>query len=328
MFKQILIRLKTKRQERRMEEKKRQERLKELMQNDCYIVSEHANIDNILIDTCAISNNGLDIIRESKKVNVLYATVEEIEKVKTKLQGKKNKKSIHREQIRFLTNFSEYVLTNSRCKIILIDNKNKEYVDDIILRYLKHIPRIWRPTLLTADKILAVRAKGLGIEYIFIKNAPSNVGKNQKIKSNKSETKKTVNQNELQKNTKLETNQVQTTEKKEIVKTDDALGKVISYNGESVIVKNRCKQSKMFLVKGEECKELSLDVNNNINVPFDYLVVTMYVPKLKVVRIVKITINEEIIKDTYDCKFINEIYKLPIHEQVLEKAKNELSLTA
>lgn len=328
MFKQILIRLKTKRQEKRMEEKKRQERLKELMENGYYIVSKHANVDNILIDTCAICKDGLDIIKESKKVNVLYATVEEIEKVKTRLQGKKNKKSIHREQIRILTIFLEYVLTNSRYKIILIDNENNEYVDDIILRYLKHIPRIWRPTLLTADKILAVRAKGLGIEYIFIKNAPSNVGKNQKTKSNKSETNKTVNQNELQTNIKVETTPAQITEKKETIKNDDALGKVISYNGERVIIKNRCKQSTMFLVKGDECKELNLKINNIIDEPFDYLVVTMYVSKLKVVRIIKVTINEEIIKDTYDCKFINEIYKLPIHEQVLEKAKNELSLTA
>lgn len=56
------------------------------------------------------------------------------------------------------------------------------------------------------------------------------------------------------------------------------------------------------------------------------MAVTMYITKQKVVRIYKMIIYGGILKEQYDCKFVNEIYKLPIHEEILENAKNQLSL--
>ena len=47
------------------------------------IVSEKADPDNILIDTCAFTNKrGTKLIEESEKVNVLYVILEEMDKKK------------------------------------------------------------------------------------------------------------------------------------------------------------------------------------------------------------------------------------------------------
>lgn len=78
MIRQILIRIR----EKILEEERKEERRKQLIKSGDYIVSENADVNNILIDTCAINKRGLNIIERSRKVSVLYATLEEIEKKK------------------------------------------------------------------------------------------------------------------------------------------------------------------------------------------------------------------------------------------------------
>lgn len=87
-----------------------------------------------------------------------------------------------------------------------------------------------------------------------------------------------------------------------------------------------CRYSSVFLIKGDKCKELKIEKDITIDEPFDYIACTMYITKKKIVRIYKIGVNEGIYKEQYDCKFINEIYRLPIHDNVLENAKNQICM--
>ena len=288
MIRQILIRIR----EKILEEERKEEKRKQLIKSGDYIVSENADVNNILIDTCAINKRGLNIIERSRKVSVLYATLEEIEKKKFEIKRKSNGN-------KFLVNLSKclnLILQNPNFKVILVENKENEYVDDVVLRYLKHIPKRKRPTLLTADKLLAAKAKGMNIEYICI------VLDSQTQTPEKTETKK------------VETQKIQ------------ALGHVFWYEeGKLKIDRNsNCMDSKVFFIKEGKCEELNLSLNeeNIFEKEIDYLVVTKYLPKYKIVKIV---FGEEILQEVYKCKFVNEIYKLPIHEEVLEKAKNQLA---
>lgn len=301
MIRQILIRIR----EKILEEERKEERRKQLIKSGDYIVSENADVNNILIDTCAINKRGLNIIERSRKVSVLYATLEEIEKKKFEIKRKNNAN-------KFLVNLSKclnLILQNPNFKVILVENKENEYVDDVVLRYLKHIPKRKRPTLLTADKLLAAKAKGMNIEYICI------VLDSQTQTPEKTETKKA----EV---TKAETKKVET-------QKIQVLGHVFWYEkGKLKIDRNsNCRDSKVFFIKEGKCEELNLSLNeeNIFEKEIDYLVVTKYLPKYKIVKIVKIVFGEEILQEVYECKFVNEIYKLPIHEEVLEKAKNQLA---
>ena len=205
MIKRLLMRIKTKKEEKITEEKKRKEKREQLIKDELYIVSENANPDNILLDTCALKNEkGLNIIKESNKVNVLYAVLEEMDKKKAEINKKRNKTQKEREFISNVSKYLDEILQNSKYKIILCYNKNNEYVDNIILRYLKFMPRRKRPTLLTADKLLAAKAKGLHLEYIYITENQIKKTKKEKIKSKKVETKKVESQQDSSKNVKPE----------------------------------------------------------------------------------------------------------------------------
>ncbi len=327
MIKRLLIRLKAKKEEKVLKENKQKEKKERLKKDTSYTVSENANPDNILIDTCALnSKEGIKVIDESLKVNVLYSVIEEMDNIKSKKTRKKYKS---RQEINLISNISKYskeMMEKPKYNLIEYCYDRKEgYVDNIILNYLKKIPKRKRPTLLTADTLLAVKARCLKIEVILI-----NAEQNKKTKNNaeakqkaaksiqsKPEVKKNLNENKVKK---------QTPEEKENKTTLNILGKVISYTQDSVKIKSYCRDSIMFIVNAEKCEELNSNVENIIETHFDYFVVIKYMPKYKMVRIVKVIIRKDIKEEVYDCKFVNEIYKLPIHENVLEKAKINLKV--
>lgn len=345
MIRQILIRIR----EKILEEERKEERRKQLIKSGNYIVSENADANNILIDTCAIqSSNGLQIIQNSRKASILYVTLEEIEKKKLEIKKKAIK---NRNDYKFLSNLTECVkliLQNTNFKVILVYNKKNEYVDDIILKYLRRIPKRKRPTLLTEDKLLAAKAKGLGIEYICIvpdsqiQTAENVKAETKKKEATKVETKKVETPQkksesikskqseknlEQQKNIENKSAECPKTTKNAKEPKVNVVGKVISYSEGKIKIVNYSKDGKIFSIKANECEELNLSLNreNIFEKEIDYLVATKYLPKYKIVKIVKIVFGEEILQEAYECKFVNEIYKLPIHEEVLEKAKNQLA---
>ena len=310
MIKRLLMRI----YKKINEPKRRKEKREQLIKSGFYIVSEKANPDNILIDTCAIKNKkGLDVIDASEKVSILYAVIEEMDKKKADINGKKNRRQ---EEQNFICNISKYsmqMLENPKYNLIPYRNTNNEYVDNIILRYLESKSKRKRPTLLTADKLFAVKAKCLGFEYILI------TGKQEK------KTKKETQKTETQKSDKTKLPETKTPEKK-VTKKINVVGIVISYIENNITIKRFCRDSIIFLVKADECKEIKLNTENIDVNSFDYIVAIKYMTKYKMVRISKISIEkEDIIQDVNDCKFVNEIYKLPIHETVLEQAKNLLA---
>ena len=127
--------------------------------------------------------------------------------------------------------------------------------------------------------------------------------------------------------------QTQTPEKTETKKVEtqkiQALGHVFWYEeGKLKIDRNsNGMDSKVFFIKEGKCEELNLSLNeeNIFEKEIDYLVVTKYLPKYKIVKIIKIVFGKEILQEVYECKVVNEIYKLPFPEEVLEKAKNQLA---
>lgn len=318
MIKQILIRIKVRKEEKILEENKRKKKKEQLKNDSSYVISENANPDNILIDTCALScKKGTKVIDASEKVNVLYTVISEMDKKKADINRKKHKSRQEYTLVSNILKYSKEMLENPKYNLIkyCYDNK-KEYVDDIILKYLKGVPKRKRPTLLTADKLLAVKAKCLNLEYILItagqkENGTENIQTEQKLQ-----------------NTNKEKAKEQTPEEKKDKKAVSILGKVISYTQDNVKIKSYCKDSIIFLVNEDKCNELNTNIDNILDKSFDYLAVVKYMRKYKVVRIAKITIKKDIEKEVYDCKFVNEIYKLPIHENVLETAKNQFESLA
>ena len=318
MIKKLLIRIKTKKEEKVLKENKRKEKKEKLKKDSSYIVSENANPDNILIDTCALScKKGSKVIDSSEKVNVLYTVIAEMDKKKADINRKKCKSRQEGILISNILKYSKEMLENPKYNLIKYSYDNKmEYVDDIMLKYLSGVPKRKRPTLLTADKLLAVKAKCLNLEYILITTGQKENGK-EKIQS----------EQKLQ-NIDEENIKEKTPEEKKDKKTAGILGKVISYTQDNVKIKSYCKDSIIFLVNADKCKELNSNVENVIKTHFDYFVIIKYMSKYKMVRIVKVMIKKDIEEEVYDCKFVNEIYKLPIHENVLETAKNQFeSLT-
>lgn len=320
MIKKLLIRLKAKKEEKVLKENRRKEKKEQLKKDSSYIVSENANPDNILIDTCALScKRGTKVIDSSERVNVLYTVIAEMDKKKADIKRKK-RKSWQEEGILFsnILKYSKEMLENS--KYILIQygcNDQKEYTDDIILKYLKGIPKRKRPTLLTADKLLAVKAKCLNLDFILIN--PEDEEKNTNTAKNNKQKNKDINQKSIEEKELKE---------KKNKKALNVLGQSISCIKNRVKIKSFCKDSIIFLVNEDKCNELNTNIENIIDKSFEYLAVVKYMRKYKMVRIVKITIKKGIETEVYDCKFVNEIYKLPIHENVLETAKNQFeSLT-
>lgn len=345
MIRQILIRIR----EKILEEERKEERRKQLIKSGDYIVSKNADVNNILIDTCAMkTKKGLNIIEKSRRARILYVTLEEIDKRKLEINKKNTKDKMDNEFISNVAKCAKLILQNPNFKVIFVDNKKNEYVDNVILRYLRHIPRRKRPTLLTEDKLLAAKAKGLGIEYICIvpdsqtKTAESEKTETKKVEVTKVETKKVEIPQKQLKNIKSKQPQKKLVQQKNIENRStkcpktmenaskprvNVVGKSISYSEGKLKIISYSKDGKIFSIREGECEELNISFNkeNIFEKEIDYLVVTKYLPKYKIVKIIKIVFGKEILQEVYECKVVNEIYKLPFPEEVLEKAKNQLT---
>lgn len=164
----LLVRIKEEYKQKIKEEIKREECIKRLNDTNLYIISENADPYNILIDTCAINDAGTRIMKEAENVWVLNQVIEEMDKVKYREKIKKKKDWRIHKHISQITKYSSEMLKNPKYKLIDNYNRKKPYVDDIIIDYLKKSKKRNRPTLLTADRMLALRAKCLNIQYIFI----------------------------------------------------------------------------------------------------------------------------------------------------------------
>lgn len=139
---------------------------KETSQNEpktLIINSENADFTNLLIDTCVLEyEETIQLIEKAKKVTFIYSTIEEMDKVNGKSPNIKLKKSIRQYYHKILED------TDNKYRVSTFSGSNDEsYPDNTLIQYLLILPLQERPTLLTADKNLAVKAKAWNLQYIL-----------------------------------------------------------------------------------------------------------------------------------------------------------------
>lgn len=128
------------------------------------IQSKDADFNNLLIDTSALEHNtAKKFIDKSSKVTFINAIIEEMDKKK---DFKKN--PILASKIR---DYINKILKNPDEKYMLSTFsglQDERYPDNILLQYQLILPSQIRPTILTADKGLAVKALMWHLPYILI----------------------------------------------------------------------------------------------------------------------------------------------------------------
>lgn len=155
-----------------------------------FLISSHANANNIILDTSSLEyDEAIQVITKSRKVTILYATIKEFDSVSQKETVSQYLKYIIREQTRLILNSNN----SSKYRLVPWNWKSSEYTDDIILDYLSNTSVCERPTLLTADQNLALKAKCLGFEYILYLVANQDLVVEQQPKTiNREETSKKI----------------------------------------------------------------------------------------------------------------------------------------
>lgn len=232
-----------------------------------FIMSKKANTNNIIMDTCALhSKHSIKIINNSKSVTILYATIKEFDTVSKNNSVSKGFKYAIRDQTKAIL-----LSDTNKYRLVPFNWKNTgAYTDEIILEYIETLPASERPTLLTADQNLALRAKCLGFEYILYVNQSSQNESKPKSNSDKSSQKEII-QNKTQENTTTSITN---------------LGVEILYDNPIVIRKHN-PSAEIFLVSDDICKNVS-STRQIENEKINYFVVIAKSNKHQVVKVQKI----------------------------------------
>lgn len=294
-------------------------RRKELLKIGGYKFSANANPDCVLMDTCAmLKKEGRDLISKSSKVIVIESVLREIEKVLMETERKNKKSPTDYTKISTIKIYKSKMARKSKFKPVL-DRPNAEmnYCDDKILCYLESLSPEKRPTLLTADANLASRAEAYGFDYIFIK------GSNSK-KAEVAETEETqkVEEEQLMEVTEP-MEEVLTTEKPKTVK-NIINGIRFMITGEQVIVTGFNKKARTYFITGKRAKLARRNETKQIE-SFESIVMLLRQKGNRELRIRKISVvNSEFKIDEEIIKFVNEIYKFDLPEEIQEEARKML----
>lgn len=159
----------------------------EMSQNEAealLIKTQNADSTNLLIDTCILEHEEIiQLIEQAKNVTFIYSTIDEMDKVNKKSQNIELKKSIRQYYCKILED------TDNKYRLSTFSGLNDDrYPDNILIQYLLILPLQERPTLLTADKNLAVKAKAWNLQYILFDCAKKQ--KEANFKKNKQSIKK------------------------------------------------------------------------------------------------------------------------------------------
>ncbi len=241
--------------------------------SETFVMSENADLKNLLLDTCALVHDECTkLIDSAEHVTITYSTLSEFDKLKSS-----------KEQLKLAYNIRHYtdiILTHSGEKFLLSSfgkNMPKEYCDNILLDYLLMMPINNRPTLITADKNLALKAISLGLDYILYASR-----ENDDINLTPSESDKNLN------------------------KQIPLKGKVVLHieNGLKSIVSHNPKTS-CFVVRNDNC--IGPIKGRQSLKPNDYWVIIIYSKRF--VTVTKYSFNGDNLRsDTYNFKFLNELY--------------------
>lgn len=292
--------------ERQKEEARRELLTKKDLKNSFYF-SPNADPNDIIVDTCTLHHQkGIELIRKGTKVTIIKSLLDEMDDVKRKLKTEREKGTID-ERDRFLLNniifYEKQIMKNPKYHLIFDKNKNKDdYEDNNILIFIEKMLEEKRPTILTADRELALRAKSCGFEYIFITDNSIEESKSNK----KQETKKEDIKGGLKRNKiNLLGIEFQLKETEIEVKRHNPKPSVYFVNGETITL-------------SERCDKISIT-------SFEYIVILVKLEKYRKVKIVKVKIvNGKLQKEEIECETINGIYKQKMPEALLEIAKKLL----
>ena len=135
-----------------------------IIEANSFLHSPNANLNNVILDTSALGfSKPVSMLNECKKITVLYSTIREFDKI----QKSESKSSYLRMMIREQTNTMLLPQNEQKYNLVAFDWQSNMYVDDIIINYMVSLPANQRPTLLTADHNLALKAKCLKLDYIL-----------------------------------------------------------------------------------------------------------------------------------------------------------------
>lgn len=270
-----------------------------------FIMSENADKDNIIFDTCALAHKEtIDIIEECTKVTVIYHILKEFGSI----ESNKNKEENLKRNIR---KYSKKILEDEKYRLVPFKWEEEKYTDDMILEYLMQMPVKERETILTVDKNLAVRAKCLGLEYIlyqpklYFRNSTTREDSNYKPKKERIE-----NSGYKQRKERVE------------IKPKGNLGVNTNFINDVIEVKKHNPEARIFIVKGEECFEVSGKMEYK---EADYLAIIAKSKKKKSISVQKVKMVEgEKVTKQFRCYYVNEIYMLDeeLHPTILDSMKS------
>ena len=129
-----------------------------------FFKTPNANSNSIIIDTCSVGYDScLKIIFKAKKVTVVYSVIKELDS----LNINNNSTLLGAKTRDIITKLLED--ESGKYRLVPYGYNDERQADDVIIDYLMSLPVVERPTLLTTDKNLSLKAKCLGLEYIFYK---------------------------------------------------------------------------------------------------------------------------------------------------------------
>lgn len=276
--------------------------------NGSFVISPKADKANIILDTSALkSEETVDILENANSIIVLYPTIKEFDTLNKSENGSAYFKFMIREQTRKIL-FSE----DSKYRLVPFGYKVNCYTDELILDYLFNLPIAERPTLLTCDHNLALRAKCLGFEYIdFIMN------NNHKANNASTSTRTPI------KDHFMDSNQKPKIQSPKNSMTD--LGVRIVYD-EIINIHKYNRKARIFLVKNGICQNL---YNTSQVEPeqVEYFAVIAESKKNSVIKIQKIWLeNNQKEKKEFQCYCEDDFKPLEgiLHPTILNSAKELL----
>lgn len=289
-----------------------------------FIFSKDANPKKLILDTCALGyKKTIELIEEAEDVTVLLATIREMDTKKDIKKATETGKIYLAEKIRF---YSKKFLVEEKYRMVPFDGINKDdYHDDIVIQYLMIMPVKDRPTILTSDANLAVKAKCYGLEYILynpetlVLKRPNNVAeKNKKTIQKELVTEPKEKTLPVKKEKSEESKQLEKPKDDKIVVNGIELQKkagqvcVKKYNKTAII---------MQLMDDGKYQEVLCDVKTMLMT--EEIVIIAPTKKISSIYISRIQIKDgNMTEETKQYFYLNEIYiEKWISEEIAEKVK-------
>ena len=213
------------------------------------IASKNADKHHLLLDTSALtSTETVNIIELASSITLLYSIIKEFDIA----PKKENASPYFRKMVKQITKSILSQDNNSKYRLIPFERNVDKYTDEILLDYLLSLPSSERPTLLTCDANLALKAKCLSLEFILCSV----------VSTDKKEVTITPTTEEP---AKLESSQ--------IIKNDN-LNVNLLYE-DLINTQKYSPQSLIFFIKGKTCNKIT-QVPSSVSIDYCCIVTKSY----------------------------------------------------